>query len=73
MRRLNERKEDFDNSLERLRERAAKSNFPKHLTTRIIANAAEWKEIFPPSTNNNNQEYRTVPWATAHPKLLQLY
>ena len=72
MRRLNERNEDFIESLERLRKKAMKSNFPRNLTNRITNTASTWKHRFPPSANEREeQKPKIIPWATAHPKLLQ--
>ena len=73
MRRLNERNEDFHTSLQRLKNKALMSSFPKKLTARIIDNASSWEDRFPPNrstTESNNVKILT--WSTAHPKLLKL-
>lgn len=73
MRRLNEKKDDFDVSLERLKHKALRSCFPKHLTNRIISTAATWESRFPPSRNNCKEtDPKIMTWATSHPKLLKL-
>ena len=73
MRRLNKRKEDFEGSLERLKQKALRSNFPKHLTNRIISTASSWENRFPPSRNNQEEvETKILTCATSHPKLLKL-
>ena len=71
MRRLNEKQNDFQESLDRLKCKSLKSNFPKKLTNRLIENASTWIARFPPNTNNNDYS-KILPWATAHPKLLAL-
>ena len=50
MRRLNERNEDFQSSLVRLKDKAILSNFPKKLTDRIITTASSWDSRFPPDS-----------------------
>ena len=73
MRRLNEKKEDFEISLERLKEKALRSNFPKLLTKRIVNTASLWESRFAPSRQNGEEtETKILTWATAHPKLITL-
>ena len=71
MRRLNKKQTDFQESLDRLKCKALKSNFPKKLTIRLIENASTWTARFPPNVNNDDDP-KILPWATAHPKLLAL-
>ena len=71
MRQLNEKQTDFQESLNRLKCKALKSNFPKKLTNRLIENASTWTARFPPNINNDDDS-KILPWATAHPKLLAL-
>ena len=73
MRRLNERSQDFTESLTRLKEKATKSHFPRKLTARIIDNASKWEHRFPPPKETiGQQKPKMIPWATAHPKLIPL-
>ena len=62
MRRLNERNEDFHTSLQRLKNKALMSSFPKKLTARIIDNASSWEDRFPQNrstTESNNVKILT--------------
>ena len=74
MRRLNERNEDFQSSLVRLKDKAILSNFPKKLTDRIITTASSWNSRFPPdsTTPANSKSKEVLAWSTAHPSLLKL-
>ena len=72
MRRLNERNEDFQSSLVRLKDKAILSNFPKKLTNRIITTASSWSSRFPPDLTTPTSSKEILAWSTAHPSLLKL-
>ena len=72
MRRLNERNEDFQSSLMRLKYKAILSNFPKKLTNRTITTASSWSSIFPPNLTTPTSSKEILAWSTVHPSLLKL-
>jgi len=55
LRRLNQRKKDYLSSLNRLKEKAIRSNFPVDMTNDVIATASNWEErLRPPKCDKKN-------------------
>ena len=71
MRRLNKKQTDFQESLDRLKCKALKSNFPKKLTIASLRMLQHGQLDFLQNLNNDDDP-KILPWATAHPKLLAL-
>jgi len=67
LRRLKERKEDYLSSLNRLKDKAIRSNFPLDMTNDMIATASNWEErLRPPKCNKQNDPQ---VWAASFPHL----
>jgi len=72
LRRLNQRKDDYLSSLNRLKENAILSNFPLNMTMTndMIAVASNWKDRLRPSKCDKKEDQQV--WATSFPNLLTL-
>jgi len=70
LRRLNQRKDDYLSSLNRLKEKAIRSKFPLNLTNDIIALASNWEERIRPSKCDKKEDPQV--WATSFPHLVTL-
>jgi len=70
MRRLNERDEDYQSALARLRNKALRSGFSLNMVQDMLALASSWKiRLHPPREKNNANK---MIWATSFPSLLKL-
>ena len=70
MRRLNERDEDYQSALVRLRNRALRSGFSQNMVQDMIALASSWKiRLHPPRAKDNANK---IIWETSFPSLLKL-
>ena len=69
LRRLNQRKDDYLSSLNRLKEKAIRSKFPMNTTNDMIALASNWEDRLRPQ---NATRKKTQVWATSFPHLLTL-
>ena len=74
MRRLNERNQDYLESLERLQKKCMVSGFDERMTTRMIDLAKTWTSRFGPTNlrpeSSSNTERLT--WATSDPRSLRV-
>jgi len=68
LRRLNQRKADYLSSLNRLKEKAIRSNFPLDMTNDMIAMASNWEEILRPPKCDKKDDPKV--WATSLPHLI---
>ena len=72
MRRLNERDEDFLNSLDLLEKKCILSEFNEKMTKHVINLAKGWKDRFGPEKPTGKSKQRRVVWATSFSSCLQL-
>ena len=73
MRRICENKNDYDTSLEYLKNKCFKFKFPKTLTSKIIEQAKFWVDRFHPINNSKlkKNKQKKIVWVTQFPKLLR--
>jgi len=57
LRRLNQRKDDYLSSLNRLREKAIRSKFPLNMTNDMIALASNWEDRLRPQNATRKKTY----------------
>ena len=72
LRRLNERQEDYLNSINELKDKCLSSGFNKKVTQNMIQKVSTWTERFGPNNQKKQTEKNPVPWATGVPQFLQL-
>ena len=72
LRRLNERQEDYLNSINELKDKCLSSRFNKKVTQNMIQKVSTWTERFGPNNQKKQTEKNPVPWATGFPQFLQL-
>jgi len=70
LRRLNQRKEDYFSSLNRLKEKAMSSNFSMDMTNDMIAMASNWEERLRVPKGEKKDDPQV--WATSFPNLITL-
>ena len=70
LRRLNQRKDDYLSSLNRLKEKAIRSEFPLNMTNDMIALACDWEGRLRPPKCEKKEDPQV--WATSFPHLLTL-
>jgi len=70
LRHLNQRKDDYLSSLNRLKEKAIRSKFPLNMTNGMIALASNWKDRLRPPICDKKEDPQV--WATSFPHLLTL-
>jgi len=70
LRRLNQRKEDYLSSLNRLKEKAIRSSFPLDMTNDMIATASNWEERLRAPKDKKKDDPQV--WATSFPNLITL-
>ena len=70
LRRLNQRKDDYLSSLNRLKEKAIRSKFPLNTTNDMIALASIWEDRLQPPKCDNKEDPQV--WTTSFPYLLTL-
>ena len=70
LRRLNQRKDDYLSSLNRLKEKAIRSKFPLNMTNDMIALASNWEDRLRPLKCDKKEDPHV--WATIFPHLLTL-
>jgi len=70
LRRLNERKEDYLTSLNRLQNKAKKSKFPVNITNDMITLVSKWENRLHPPNPSDKNNYSV--WPTSFPNLLRL-
>jgi len=70
LRRLNQRKDDYLSSLNRLKEKAIRSKFPLNMTIDMIALAFNWEDRLRPPKCDKKEDPQV--WATSFPHLLTL-
>jgi len=63
--RLNQRKEDYLSGLNRLKEKAIRSNFPLDVANDTIAVASNWEERLRPPTCDKKDDPQV--WVTSSP------
>jgi len=68
--RLNERKDDYLSSLNRLKEKAIRSKFPLNMTNDMLALASDWEDRLRPPKCDKKENPQV--WATSFPHLLTL-
>jgi len=70
MRRLNERDEDCQSAIVRLRNKASRSGFSQNMVQDMITLSSSWKmRLHPPRAKNNANK---MVWETSFPSLLKL-
>ena len=72
LRRLNERQENYINSINELKDKCLSSGFDKKVTQIMIQKESTWTERFGPTNQKKQTEKNPIPWATSFPKFLQL-
>ena len=72
LRRLNERQEDYQNSINELKDKCLSSGFNKKVTQTMIQKVSTWTERFGPTNQKKQTEKNPIPWATGFPQFLQL-
>ena len=74
MMRINEKEEDYQRSLEKLREKCLKSEFNKKIVEDTINKTKKWKKGIEnkKTININTREKKKIPWATKFKSLLKL-
>ena len=72
LRRLNERQEDYINSINELKDKCLSSGFNKKVTQTMIQKVSTWTERFGPTNQKKQTEKNPIPWATSFPQFLQL-
>ena len=70
LRRLNQRKDGYLSSLNRLKEKAIRSKFPLNMTNDMIALASNWEDRLRPPKYDKKEDPQV--WATSFPHLLNL-
>jgi len=70
LRRLNQRKDYYLSSLNRLKEKAIRSKFPLNMTNDMIALASNWDNRLRPPKCDKKEDAQV--WATSFPHLLTL-
>ena len=70
LRRLNQRKDDYLSSLNRLREEAIRSKFPLNITNDMVELASNWEDRLRPPKCDKKEDPQV--WATSFPHLLPL-
>jgi len=70
LRRLNQRKEDYLSSLNRLKEKAIRSSFPLDMTNDMIAMASYWEERLRAPKDEKKEDPQV--WATPFSNLITL-
>ena len=71
LRRLNERQEDYLNSINELKDKCLSSGFNKKVTQNMIQKVSTWTERFGPNNQKKQTEKNPVPWATGFLQFLQ--
>ena len=72
LRRLNERHEDYINSIKELKDKCLSSGFNKKVTQTMIEKVSTWTERFGPTNHKKKTEKSPIPWATNFPQFLQV-
>ena len=67
---VNQRKDDYLSSLNRLKEKAIRSKFPLNMTNDMIALASIWEDRLRPPKCDKKEDPQV--WATSFPHLLTL-
>jgi len=70
LRRFNQRKEDYFSGLNRLKEKAIRSNFHLNMTNDMIALASNWEDRL--RTPKRDKKEDPQVWATSFPHLFTL-
>ena len=72
MRRLNERDQDYLESLERLQKKCMVSGFDERMTTHMINLAQTWTSRFGPTNlrPESSSNIERLAWATSYPRSL---
>jgi len=70
LRRLNQRKDDYLSSLNRLKEKAIRSKFPLNMTNDMVSLASNWEDRLRPPKCDKKEDPQV--WTTSFPHLLTL-